>query len=80
MKFSVDKSALLPLLTLAQSAVERKTTAAQLNHVYLDCQSDYLRIYATDLELQFIAQLAVQTQQAGQSVLPAQKLLKLFVS
>jgi DNA polymerase-3 subunit beta len=61
----VDRSALLKLLSHAQSVVERKNITPILANVLLEAQQNSLKITATDTELSFEATLEAKVQSAG---------------
>ncbi|MFP6807841.1 MAG: DNA polymerase III subunit beta [Pseudomonadales bacterium] len=76
MKFSIDRSKLLEPLQVAASVVERKQTIPVLGNLLLLVEDGQLALTGTDQELELTARTSeVRCEQAGQTTIPAKKLL-----
>lgn len=76
MKFSVTREALLKPLQLVAGVVERRQTLPVLSNVLIRNQGNRLSLTGTDLEVELVGQLQLETQgQDGDITVPARKLL-----
>ncbi len=65
MKLIIERAALLKSLGHVQSVVERRTTIPILSNVKLECRGGMLSLNATDMDLDFVEQVAVEVVQPG---------------
>lgn len=79
MKFTVDKSALLPKLALASSIVTARPTIPILDSIKLSIKDNKLTLYITDLEVGMISTIDVVSDSDIEICLPI-KLLKDSIS
>ncbi|MGK9450071.1 DNA polymerase III subunit beta [Acidithiobacillus caldus] len=74
MKIRVERDTLLPLLASMVSVADRRPIQPILSHLLVTAESDSLRCVATDLEIQLLAHIPAQVEQAGSCAIPARKL------
>lgn len=75
MKFRVAREALLKPLQAVIGVVERRQTMPILANVLLLVKDGELSITATDLEVELVANLVVDTDESGEITVPGRKLL-----
>ena len=75
MKLKASREAFLEPLQAVIGVVERRQTMPILANVLINATSDGIRITATDLEVEMVANGAVDVVEAGESTLPGRKLL-----
>ena len=75
MKFSADRETLLRPLQLATGVVERRQTLPVLANLHVRASRDgQLRLTATDLEVELVAQLdSIAVEREGEATIPARK-------
>jgi len=74
MKLTIERAALLRALGHVQSVVERRNTIPILSNVLLRADSGELALSATDMDLEIVASVAVQTARKGATTAPAHTL------
>jgi len=74
MKFSVQREAILKPLQLLGGVVEKRQTLPILSNVLLDLREDGLFITATDLEMEVVARIQVNSESVGSTTVPLKKL------
>lgn len=76
MKFTIQREALLKPLQMVVGAVEKRQTMPILSNVLLRIEGGRLSLLTTDLEIEIIGHLTVDsTAEAGEITLPARKLM-----
>lgn len=75
MEFVVNREVLLPALNKVNGVVERRQTLPILGNLLLASQGERMIMTATDLEVEVKTDFAADIQQAGQTTLPARKLM-----
>ncbi|EAR20783.1 DNA polymerase III subunit beta [Nitrococcus mobilis] len=75
MEFDVERTALLKALQSIIGVVERRQTLPILANILLDAREQRLAITATDLEVEIQAHAQAELSQAGETTLPARKLM-----
>ncbi|NEX17266.1 MAG: DNA polymerase III subunit beta [Halochromatium sp.] len=75
MKISVDRSALLPALSIVGGVVERRQTLPILGNLLLKAEDGLLRLKGTDLEIEISSSAVCEVEEAGVATLPARKLI-----
>ena len=75
MEFIVNREVLLPALGKVNGVVERRQTLPILGNLLLASQDERLVMTGTDLEVEVKTDFAADIQQAGQTTLPARKLM-----
>lgn len=75
MKFKVQRETLLKPLQLVSGVVERRQTLPVLSNLLLVAEAGKISLTATDLEVELVADLALEVQDPGEITLPARKLL-----
>ena len=82
MKFTITRDALLKPLNLVAGVVERRHTLPILANVLLAVENDQLSIMGTDLEVQLLGRVTLDTppQSTGEITVPAKKLLDICKS
>lgn len=75
MNFSIQREALLKPLQLMSGIVERRQTLPILSNVLLSSRNGLLSITGTDIEIELIAELPLESGSDGEITLPARKLL-----
>ena len=73
MKFSVAREALLKPLQAVIGVVERRQTMPILANVMLVAKDGLLAVTATDLEVELVANAAVDVDGAGEVTVPGRK-------
>ena len=77
MKFNINREVLLPALQHIVAVIEKRQTMPILANVLLSLSQERLGLTGTDLEIQLVARLPVETIQPGSIAVPARKLLDL---
>jgi DNA polymerase III subunit beta len=75
MKFSAAREALLKPLQAVIGVVERRQTMPILSNVLLVARDGQLSVTATDLEVELVAQVEVETESGGEITVSGRKLL-----
>lgn len=78
MRFIAQRDTMLKPLLLTSGVVERRQTLPILSNVLLNIRPDGLSLTATDLEVEMIFRVPVDSSGAGEVTLPARKLLDIF--
>ncbi len=73
MKFSASRESILKPLQAVIGVVERRQTMAILSHVLLRTEDGKLKITATDLEVELIAEADVENSEPGEITVPGRK-------
>jgi DNA polymerase-3 subunit beta len=73
MKFSAAREAILKPLQAVIGVVERRQTMPILSHILLRAADGKLAITATDLEVELIAEIAVEAKAVGEITVPGRK-------
>ena len=74
MKFSAARESILKPLQAVIGVVERRQTMPILSHVLLRAADGKLAVTATDLEVELVAEVAVEIKSAGETTVPGRKL------
>jgi DNA polymerase III subunit beta len=74
MKFSASREAILKPLQAVIGVVERRQTMPILSNVLLAVANDKLSVTATDLEVELVAEGAIDQESAGEITVPGRKL------
>jgi len=74
MKFSAARESILKPLQAVIGVVERRQTMPILSHVLLRAADGKLSVTATDLEVELVAEVAVEVKSAGETTVPGRKL------
>src|SRR3984885_832143 len=77
MKLKVEKKNLLNLIAQSQNIVEKRNAMPILVNVLLDAQADYLKIYATDLEVSLTDQAPAVLKEPGRVAVNAKSLFEI---
>lgn len=81
MKFSINREVLLKPLQQVAGVVERRQTLPVLSNVLLEVVGQRLSLTGTDLELELVARLDLESDvEAGETTVPARKLLDICKS
>lgn len=81
MKFSISRDALLKPLNLVAGVVERRQTLPILSNVLLSLEGSQLSLTGTDLEVELVGRVSVDTEEGGGEVtVPARKLVDICKS
>ncbi|MFP4602783.1 MAG: DNA polymerase III subunit beta [Halochromatium sp.] len=75
MKIFVDRSVLLPALSVVGGVVERRQTLPILGNLLLTAEDGWLRLKGTDLEIEISSAAVAEIEEAGAITLPARKLI-----
>lgn len=75
MKFEVARDVLLEPLLAVQGVVERRQTLPVLANVLLGVKDGILRVTATDMEIELVAQSDLEATDGGETTVPARKLV-----
>ena len=75
MNIQISTNILLPILQSSSSVLDRKHNQPILSNLLLELKSKQLSITATDLELELISTLKIDTDESGELAIPARKLL-----
>lgn len=75
MKFSIAREQLLPALQIIGGVVERRQTLPILANTLMIVDEGQLALTATDMEVELVVRLALEGGNAGETTLPARKLL-----
>ncbi|MCO6441982.1 MAG: DNA polymerase III subunit beta [Nitrococcus mobilis] len=78
MEFDIERTALLKALQAIIGVVERRQTLPILANILLDARDQRLSITATDLEVEIQAHVQTELIQAGETTLPARKLIDII--
>jgi len=74
MKFSATREAILKPLQTVVGVVERRQTMPILSNVLLAAEGGKLRVTATDLEVEIVADAEVKVESSGEVTVPGRKL------
>jgi DNA polymerase-3 subunit beta len=77
MKLRVEKKDLLGLIARSQNIIEKRNSMPILVNVLLDAQSDYLKVFATDLEVSLTDQAPAQVKEPGRVAVNAKSLFEI---
>ncbi|HUF72158.1 MAG TPA: DNA polymerase III subunit beta [Gammaproteobacteria bacterium] len=77
MKFNGSRESILKPLQAVIGVVERRQTMAILSHVLLRTEGKTLNVTATDLEVELVAETAVDSATAGEVTVPGRKLYEI---
>ena len=81
MKLSLQRETLLKPLQQVIGVVERKQTLPILSNVLINAKDNKISITGTDLEVELIGQIKVDTSmKSGQLTLPGRKLMDICMS
>ena len=81
MQFTISREALLKPLQMVSGVVERRQTLPVLSNVLMVLDGDELALTGTDLEVELIGRVAVDSaKQGGEITVPARKLLDICKS
>ncbi|MEX1196466.1 MAG: DNA polymerase III subunit beta [Pseudohongiellaceae bacterium] len=80
MQFSISREAIIKPLQLAAGVVERRHTLPVLANVLLTLKDGELSITGTDLEVELVGKVAVDSGQDGEITVPARKLMDICKS
>jgi len=75
MKFQIQREDLLNPLQKIIGAVEKRQTMPALSNILVKADSDKISLTATDLEIELVTTLDMVADEAGETTLPARKLL-----
>lgn len=75
MKFKIQREAFLKPLQQIIGVVERRQTLPVLGNILVQADGQGLTLTATDLEVELVAHVALETDGSGDTTLPARKLL-----
>jgi DNA polymerase-3 subunit beta len=75
MKLKASREAFLEPLQAVIGVVERRQTMPILSNILVNAHDDGIRITATDLEVEMVANGAVEVMEPGEATLPGRKLL-----
>lgn len=75
MKFIISREVLFHPLQQIANVIEKKQTMAILSNILLFVESNQLTMTGTDLEIQLVAKVEVEEQEAGRITVPSRKLL-----
>jgi len=75
MKFSVNRELLLKPLQQVAGVVERRQTLPVLSNVLIQVNDQNVLLTGTDLEVELIGQIGIETAEVGEVTVPARKLL-----
>jgi DNA polymerase-3 subunit beta len=74
MKFSATREAILKPIQTVVGVVERRQTMPILSNVLLSAEGGKVRVTATDLEVEMVAEAEVKVDSAGEVTVPGRKL------
>lgn len=74
MKISVEQKEFVSILAKTQNIVERKNTMPVLINVLLETSDEYLKVFATDLEVSLTGEIQSENSRAGKCVVNAKHL------
>ena len=77
MKFSAARETVLKPLQIVVNVVERRQTMPILSNVLLSAEKGRLRVTATDLEVEMVADADVDVENAGEITVPGRKLYEI---
>lgn len=75
MKFQIQREDLLTPLQKIIGAVEKRQTMPALSNVLIKADNEKISLTATDLEIELVTTLGMVADEAGETTLPARKLL-----
>ena len=78
MKVNVQKDALIELIGKTQNIAVKKTNMKVLSHILLECEDDYLKVYATDMEVSLTDQIKVEVIENGKVVIDTKKFYQII--
>ena len=79
-QFTIKKNDLLTPLLMVAGAVDKKQSLAILSNFLFNLENGLLKITATDLEIEIVAQVSCQSQEQGAITVPAKKLIDIIRS
>lgn len=77
MKLTISKETLLEQLTHVIGAVGKKHTSKVLDNILIQATEDSLMLVGTDLEIEVLAVVPIQTEKIGMITAPAKKLFEI---
>lgn len=75
MRFSLNRESLLRPLQAIQGALEKRSTRPILSNVLVSCAGHNLSICATDLEVELVAYVDLETEDSGEITVPGRKFI-----
>jgi len=75
MKFQIQREDLLTPLQRIIGAVEKRQTMPALSNILIKADNEKISLTATDLEIELVTTLGMVADEAGETTLPARKLL-----
>src|SRR5262245_39371340 len=78
MKFSASRETVLKPLHTVVNVVERRQTMPILSNVLLSAEKSRLRVTATDLEVEMVADAEVEVSNPGEMTVPGRRLYEIF--
>lgn len=75
MKFNINRDVILPPLQQIVSVIEKRQTMPILSNVLMAIEADQLVLTGTDLEIQLVAKISIETTSSGAITVPARKFL-----
>jgi DNA polymerase-3 subunit beta len=75
MKFNINRDVILPPLQQIVSVIEKRQTMPILSNVLMVIEADQLVLTGTDLEIQLVARINIETASPGAITVPARKFL-----
>ena len=75
MKFTLAREALLPALNMVCGAVEKRSNLPILSNVLVSVEEGKLALTGTDLEIELMTEIALESAEAGDITVPAKKFL-----
>lgn len=75
MKFTINRDQLLTPLQQIINVIERRQTMPILSNVLISLGDEFLILTGTDLEIQIVVRIIIDTTQSGSLTVPARKLL-----
>jgi DNA polymerase-3 subunit beta len=78
MKFTTKREALFKPLQMVAGVVERRQTLPILSNVLLRVADDFVSMTGTDLEVELVARVALESSEPGEVTVPARKLVDIF--
>lgn len=77
MKLEIEKRDLLSLIGKTQNIVEKRNTMPILVNILIEAEKDYLKVFATDLEVSLTDQIKAKVSQAGKVAVSAKSLFEI---
>ena len=78
MKFTTKRDSFLKPLQMVAGVVERRQTLPILSNVLLRIADNVVSLTGTDLEVELVARVSVDSSEAGEITVPARKLVDIF--